>query len=400
MWSAFVVTALARPTVVELAAPVDLDLPGRHARPFVDREGAWRIGFGRSGSFHSVPWDGTGVSLDAQRTHVMLGDGVDHGWVSCPDGGFLHVASRNSAALDDSAIATRLDAALRTTAQRVVVSESSDLATNDMAVVCGLGFAGVAFAERGIEGDGDADGDVVFRLDDDFFSGGEPEVLDISESTRVTGNTLLWDEAQDRLLSFGLERDLGMLVAAWDGALQHEGSTAVEGPPPPLVGWWAQGAVALDDHWLVVHMQGNPDDAWGLDTGDVALLLLDNTFGVVERHVLTSLAPPNGAMRPALAVHDNRLLVSFDTNGAIQVVTGRIDRRDEEGSGGDDPGLESGAGDSDLSEGPAADSGAAATRESTPPRCGCRGTSGAAVWFVGVVALWMRRRLREAPRES
>ena len=234
-WAAFfAATALARPTVVQLAAPVDLDLPGRHARPFVDGGGEWRIGFGRSGSFHSVPWTGAGVDLDAQITHVMLGDGVDHGWVRCPDGGFLHVASVNRAALDDSAIASRLNAALTLIAQRAVVTESEALATNDMAVVCGAGFEGVAFAERGLEGEDEADQDFLYALDARFFAGETPMVYDLSASTRVTGNSLVWDDARDRLLSFGLERDLGMRVVSWGPDLQHQDSTDVEGPEPPL----------------------------------------------------------------------------------------------------------------------------------------------------------------------
>ena len=398
MWltSLFAATALARPTVVQLAAPVDLDLPGRHARPFVDGSGAWRIGFGRSGSFHSVPWTGAGVDLDAQSTHVMLGDGVDHGWVRCPDGGFLHVASVNRAALDDSAIASRLNAALTLIAQRAVVTESEALATNDMAVVCGAGFEGVAFAERGLEGEDEADQDFLYALDARFFAGETPMVYDLSASTRVTGNSLVWDDARDRLLSFGLERDLGMRVVSWGPDLQHQDSTDVEGPEPPLVGWWAQGAVPIGDHWLVVHMQGDPAAEWGLDTGDVALVLLDEGFQVVERHVLTALTPPNGAMRPSLAVQGTQLLVTFDVNGAIQLVTGQLADTDagENDAGTGEPG--DALGDSNDGEPTSADTAGPGSTGGHSGGCGCSGRNGMGVVVLLSLALGGLRRFGAA----
>ncbi len=322
----------------------------------------------------------------------MLGDGVDHGWVRCPDGGFLHVASVNRAALDDSAVATRLDAALSPTAQREVVVESQTLATNDMAVVCGAGFEGVAFAQRGVEGEDDADQDFLYALDASFFAGEVPVVHDLSASTRVTGNSLVWDDAEDRLLSFGLERDLGMLVASWGPDLQHRESTAVDGPEPPLVGWWSQGAVAVGGHWLVVHMQGDPADAWGLDTGDVALVLLDEAFRVVERHTLTQLTPPDGAMRPSLAVRGTQLLVTFDVNGAIQLVTGELA---EACCGDEEAGTEEEndrAGDSDEGEPASADTAGQGSRGNGSGGCGCSGTGGIGGLVLAGLALATLRR--------
>lgn len=391
-------TASAAPSVVDLSEPLDLDVPGRHARPFVNTAGEWRIGFGRSGSFHSVPWDGVTADREAQITHVMLGTGVDHGFVPCPDGGFLHVASSHGAALDDTATATRLDAGLMLVAQRDIVTGSETLATNDMAVVCSEVVEGAAFAERGEEGEGEFDGDTLFRLDGDFFDGGVPVQVDISESTRVTGNSLVWDAAGSRLLSIGLERDLGMQVSAWDADLGFLSTTAVPGPEAPLVGWWAQGAVPVDDHWLVVHMQGDPEAGWGLDTGDVALVLLDSDFAVVERHPLTALTPPNGAMRPSLALRGDELLVTFDVGGAITAVTGRIARPDPGGDGADgsdgagagsDGETDGASGDADGLSGDTGAAGSAASAGAS--RCGCAGGAAGALWLSMGLA-WARRR--------
>ena len=89
---------------------MDVDLPGRHARPFVDAAGDWRLGFGRSGAFHAVPIQADlQVGLDEQVTLVPPGGYVDHGFVACPTG-WLHVASAHGEGLDDSATATLLDA--------------------------------------------------------------------------------------------------------------------------------------------------------------------------------------------------------------------------------------------------------------------------------------------------
>ncbi len=324
----WVPVAAAGPFVLEIGPPVDVDLPGRHARPFVDATGAWRLAFGRSGSFHAVPLDveTLRVDLEAQQTLVPLGIGIDHGFVSCPDGGWLHVASSHGAHLDDGATATLLDADLRILAQRALLRDSPHLATNDMALVCGAGLRGAAFAERGVEGGDEVTGDWFFALDDAFFDGGAAIPVDVSPSTRVTGNSMRWLEDDRQLHIFGMERDIGLRVAIFDENLALRSLEDRPAPPAPRVGWWASGIAPVGGGALLVHMAADPVVPWNLDTGDVALVVLGPDLTVLEQHALTALPPPNGAMRPGIAVDGDTVVVSFDVGGAIQLQRLRIDR--------------------------------------------------------------------------
>lgn len=395
MWIFAIAAAYAAPEIATVGERVDLDLPGRHARPFVDAGGQLWLGFGRSGSFHAVPLDPSGaVERDAQRTLVRLDDGVDHGFVGCPDGGWLHVASRHGAGRDDSAIATRLDSDGAVRAQRAVVTDSATLATNDMAVVCGAGLEAVGFAQRGVKGEGGDEGDWLFLLDAAFFAGTPPEPVDLSESTRITGNALDWSPDPGRLLAFGMERDIGLRVAEFGPELSfvthHDAPTL---PPAPAVGWWSQGVARYDGHFLVVHMMGDPATPWNLDTGDVGLAVLDGDLGVVSHHRLTQVPPPDGAMRPSIAVQGDVAVVTFDVGGDIQMVAVSLEPSAATDGGGVDTDGASGPEDEPTRDPQGSDTATAATAgDDAAGGCGCKTAAlGSAVWWLPVLA-WRRRR--------
>lgn len=404
MWIFAILAAHAAPPAVAVGAPIDLDLPGRHARPFLDAEGRWWLGFGRSGSFHAVPLDPAGgVERDAQRTLVRLDDGVDHGFAACPDGGWLHVASRHGAARDDSAVATRLDADGAIRSQRAVVTDSATLATNDMAVVCGQGLEAVGFAQRGVKGEGGDEGDWLFLLTADFFAGGEPVQVDVSESTRLTGNALDWSTDPDRLLSFGMERGIGLRVATFGPELDFVAHHDVpELPPDPAVGWWSQGVARYGDYFLLVHMMGEPSSPWNLDTGDVALAILDADLELVAHHAVTQLPPPDGAMRPSIAVEGDLAVVTYDVGGDIQMVAVTLEIAEEtdgdgaDGSSTDDSDGGGSASDGDAQPQPADTASAPASATQRPCGCTAAGATGATGWIAGILCLpalaWRRRR--------
>ena len=375
MWFLLATAAAAAPTLERVQGPVDADLPGRHARPFVDAEGAWRLGFGRSGAFHAVPIaDDLRVGLEEQVTLVPPIGAVDHGFVACPEGeGWLHLASAHGASLDDSATATRLNDALEVTAQRTVLRDSTELVTNDMAVVCGAGLVGAAFAQRGIKGEGDDEDDQLFLLTADWFTGeAPPAVVDVSPSTRVTGNAMRWEPDPGRLLIFGWERDIGLRIAEFDAELAFVAHHDVPVLDEPLVGWWAHGILEVDEHYLLIHMVGDPAAPWGLDTGDVGLTVLTRDFQLVSQQQLTTLTPPNGAMRPSLARRGDQILVSYDVGGQIHLLELRLGAAAEAGDtdGPDDPTADTddtdGAGPSDEASG-----GRDGPADAAPPASGC-----------------------------
>ncbi|MEC8423310.1 MAG: hypothetical protein VX000_06005, partial [Myxococcota bacterium] len=70
--------------------------------------------------------------------------------------------------------------------------------------------------------------------------------------------------------------------------------------------------------------RGN-DAGFAQDTGNVALTVLGPELQVLETNILTSFSPPSGAMRPALLVDGDEIVVSFDVGGALHTVQARVD---------------------------------------------------------------------------
>ena len=218
--------------------------------------------------------------------------------------------------------------------------------------------------------------------------------MDVSPSTRVTGNAMRWEPDPGRLLIFGWERDIGLRIAEFNAELTFVAHHDVPVLDEPLVGWWAHGVLEVDDHYLLIHMVGDPAAPWGLDTGDVGLTVLTRDFQLVSHQQLTTLTPPNGAMRPSLARRGDQLLVSYDVGGQIHLLELRLGAAAEAGDtdGPDDPTADTdGAGPSDEAsgggDGPAD---AAPLRAGAAPRAPSWRHPGLVLGALGCV--WGRRR--------
>ncbi len=316
--------------LTDLGAPIDLDLPGRHARPFVTEDGAWWLGFGRSGSFHAVPLADDFSTGGAASTTLVPGDGrfVDHNFVPCEGGGFLHVASGETTALDDTAWASFVSRDLQWRGTLTLIDGDPHYTTNDTPAVCGAAGWVAGFAT---EGDGTEDGqpgnELVAFDATAFGGGGVPTHHDATDAMRMPGTALVWHGAPGHLLSIGLQPPVRVRITTYDARLEPVAAAdRLLALDPALEAYWGQSAVEVEGGVLLAHMVRDPVAGFAQDTGDVALSLLGPELELLETVVLTHHTAPDGGMRPGLAVSGEQVVVGYDVGGALHTVTARIDR--------------------------------------------------------------------------
>jgi hypothetical protein len=182
----------------------------------------------------------------------------------------------------------------------------------------------------------------LYVLDDEFFAGGEvASVADASVASRMTGNSMLWDDAAGALRVFGMEPDVGLVVATFDGGLEPmEIVEAWPDLPADQHPYWAQGVASAGGATLLAHMVRGDGDGFAQDTGQVALTVLGPDLMPLETWQLTEFSPPDGAMRPGVArVGTDLALVTFDVGGRVWAMEVELDGAALDalgGGGGDD----------------------------------------------------------------
>lgn len=388
--------ARAAPLVLGVGPATPLGLEGRHARPFVADDGRLHVGYGRSGSFRAVPLAADLAPLTAEDRVVVQGHGrfVDHMLVPCGGGTFLHVASGRTRRPDDSAWATPVGTDLVAGVTRTLVQESTTLATNDPAAVCAGPVVAVGLAGAGEPGDV-LPPDWLYVLGADFFAGGEVDaVVDASVASRMTGNSMLWDDAAGALRVFGMEPDVGLVVATFDAGLAPlQVVEAWPDLPADQYPYWAQGVAPAGGGTLLAHMVRGEGDGFAQDTGQVALTLLGPDLAPLETWQLTELAAPDGAMRPGVArIAADRAVVTFDVAGRIWAVEVELDAAGLAALGGD-PGGDTG-GDGDTARGALPGGGGSGGARRAPTRDpGCAAVPlVAGIPGLGALAFARRRR--------
>lgn len=309
--------------------PTDLGVPGRHGRPVYSDDGQRWLGLGRSGSFHVVALDADGRADTATFRTVVPGGGefVDHSFVPCEDGGFLHIASGNRDTSDDTAWASFVGRDLVLRGTTLLVDADPHFTTNDMPVLCVGAVWATAFATEGDIETREPPGNAFLAFGPSLF-GGDGEVLPVQlpEAVRSTGTSMIWRPDTRQVLMVGIRPPDQLRVVALDEDLVRASVSDRQLRLEGVEAYWAQSSAEVEGGLLIAHMVRDPEAGFAQDTGNVALTLLSQELKVLETVVLTDFPAPNGAMRPALAVAGEEIIVSFDVGGALHTVVGRVDR--------------------------------------------------------------------------
>lgn len=313
----------------DFGAPVDLGIPGRHGRPVVTDDGQRWLGLGRSGSFHVVALNALGEADPSTFRTVVSGDGefIDHSFVPCEDGGFLHIASGNRETSDDTAWASFVGRDLTSRGTQILIDADPHFTTNDMPVLCVGAVWATAFATEGDIEAREPPGNALLAFGPSLFGGGG-EVLPVQlpEAIRMTGTSMIWRPDTRQVLMVGIRPPDMLRVVALDEDLVRASISDRNLDVGILEAYWAQSSAEVEGSLLIAHMVRNPGAGFAQDTGNVALTLLGPELQPLETKILTDFSPPDGAMRPALVVSGEEVIVSFDVGGALHTMVGRVDR--------------------------------------------------------------------------
>ncbi len=378
MFALLVPGALAGSLVLEVGPETHIDVgrAGNWGRVFPAEDG-WHFFFAAGGDYHHVPLDAElRPDLSALRSLTGRGDLVDHAIAACPDGTWLHVASRSVNRLDDSATTFRYGADLSLLATRDLYEAEPLQEHRDMPALCTDGFVATAFFEP--------DSFVGYRLVELGEDLAPVRVVEPEGLTIVTGSSLYRDGDTVGIVGFrgadtdflrAREYDLETLALV-DPHLQDVS-------PPGLRAYWSQGLARVGNRWVVAHMARDDAEGWTAQDGDVFLSVFNADWRFLEQVQVSANTPPNGGMQPWLAFSDDTLVVSYTRELENYAFVVRIDRVEA----GLDPGPEDTAdtapADTDTSDTPNDTSGA--------ETCGCGG--GAALAPVLLLpALFVRRR--------
>jgi hypothetical protein len=363
--------AAASSFVVSVGPEISLGVGGGWARIFPDGDDAWSLLWSAGGDYNRLPMTADLTVTDEHRIALTgRSNLIDHAIAPCPDGTWLHTASANLDAANDSAYAFRYAADWSLLASATIEERQDTRIHNDMAVLCDDAFQGVIFGERG------ASDSSFFLLDADAAPTG-PTTLE--QSPPMSGGSFLHDPERDELLALNYDPFSTLFLTRYTPALAVVDAQQLEGVPAPLRGYWAQAVMRVGDVWIVAHMARDQSLPWSADEGDVWLSFYDTDWALLEQVQVSHNTPPSGGMRPGLARRGDQLLVSYDRDVQPRVFDVRLDLAalGADGVTGGDTDADTGAG----------------SAEGSGPGCGCgTGTPASGLAVLLALAAWSRRR--------
>lgn len=403
--------ALGAEHVRNIGPEVTYDQGGAWARVLPADDTDWHFFFGAGGEFYRLDMTEDLVISEQRQAITGRSDLDDHAITTCPTGGAMLASSAGVTRDNDSGWIYRLDDSFQPVTTTVVAESDPEVVYNDMALICG-DDGGLVTYNNFL-----ADELVLVRLED---SGAVRTTTTLAGMPTGTGASLLADPETGEVLLIGVEGRDQLRVArlSWDLELLSLDTVYQVDDRDKTFIYWPQAALPVGDRFLVAWIQQEADEGFNQDWGHVHLAVFDRAWTLLEAHQITDAAPPDGAMRPGLAVRDDTLIVSYDrivgSPGLVQprlrAVTLNLGAFEDPDTGGTDTGISGSGTDTATGDsGPTGETGDSATADSGPPadsgpgdpgeadaRCaGCGGDDdsppppGAALLLLG---LWGSRR--------
>lgn len=325
-------SAQAAPLVVSVSEEIATGLGGGWGRA-APAESGWHFFWSAGGDYVRLPMTDDLTVTDRGRTPLTgHTDLIDHALTACPDGSWLHAASANVSAANDTAYVFRYDADFGLVGDALVDQDGST-AHNDLAVVCSGVVDGVAWGGQ----------DPHFaRIAAD---GSVEEIVALEGAPSLMGASLAWRADTLWAVNFGMDGTLQ--VSSYDADLQLLDQVEVAPDDGPRA-YWGQGLLRVGQTWVLAHMARDDSEGWPLDLGDVYLSFYDDDWTLLERDQLSENPTSDGGMRPGLALDGDELLVLYDKDVQPRIYDVRLDL---DALGPPDPDAEDDTGGGDATPG-------------------------------------------------
>ena len=320
----------------------------------------------------------------------------DNSLARCPDGSFLIASSASLVDPNDSSYWTWVSADFEVLGSGPVEESSNARPHNDLVSVCNPVATGVVHTEFGSADDFTS---TLFHVD---LVAGEVSGTSSLADVKAEGGAIAYDSRDGSLVATMADLFFNGAVVVFDDSLallEKESVDLVDGDWKET---WPQGLLRVGDYWLVATLARDEEEYGRGEFGDVFLVVLDDSFKVLQRERLTTYLDDGGenVNRPWLAREDERLMVGFDALNRHGVLEVELDLE----AFGVEPGSDDGGGDDgwtgggDDGTGDDGATGADGGEDDVDGASGCRGcaakgTSGLG-WagLVGVLGLLGLRR--------
>jgi hypothetical protein len=315
----FLSKSWAQEWVLEVSEPHELPSGGTWLRPFPTPEG-WKTFLGGNAlrvadlKKEENTWTATNIRVISDQDGV---DFNDHSIKKCPDGTFLHMASRDSNQPNDSAHVWRYDSDFSILASTVWEEASTERQYNDGSILCARLSQGIASSTQGEPMDF---GNHYFDVDE---QGEKGSLISLAPYPRMNGGALIADDLEQRIYGLGMAHGQPLQINTYDqewNVLSEKTLDLLDGDKRA---YWPQGVIRVGDYYLISFM--GRDDRWGNgDQGDVFVGILDLDWNLQKVHQVTHYEA-NAAMRPWISRSGDQVLVAYDANLKYFVVEMQID---------------------------------------------------------------------------
>lgn len=393
--------AMAGEFIVDWGPEVELRSSGTWARAIWTDDG-WKLFHGSNGDYYVADLTKTGDTfadweMDRNgRTQLTThGELKDHSIKRCPDGTYLHIASANVAEPNDSAYAWVYDADFSVIAS-APLAERVQRAHNDAAHFCSQLGAGVAYG--GGQGPGE-----IFTIGSDLSM---TSAVQTEWSARLTGASF-WvdpDAGEITLVTAADPSELSKFTYDTDWNLVSQDSTPFA--EPGTRAYWPMGLLKVGDYWMVAHVIRPEQTNVGGDDGNVRIVVLDESWSLVEDATLTANEIEDSGQRVWLARNGSQVLLSYDRQREHTIIELSIDLdrfnvdadADTGWDGSSDWGSGGGAGSGSDGDGVTDDTAGDEDDDAGSEGCdGCASTGTAPLGLAGSLALFAVAARRREP---
>jgi len=233
---------------------------------------------------------------------------VDHALTQCPDGTWLHVASANLDADDDSAYLYHYDTDFTLLSTETIAERDDTHDYNDAPVICTGDFNGSPFQPYLTKGDTSSTGP-FYWYDSDYALVG---TLDFVAYPPVGGSsiiqeadgTIAWIRSYSMSDALTIERytdpsTTGPTTTELD-LISSDEAYVGDYLSEEITTYWPQSVIAVGDYYLVAHLGHSPDIDWISDTGNVYVEVFDSDWAWVDGIRVTDYKGGSAAGQPFL----------------------------------------------------------------------------------------------------
>ena len=309
----WITTAQAENFVTEISDEIDLNLGGTWSIPFHDGY-RWWLAMGQASDLWVAPLYDSNWYVEMPLTQNLSNQGVlyDHSFRACPDGSYLHISTGDA---QEPHYVFRYDENFQLLGESRYAQGQPAHANNDIPAICGTEFQGFGIAEQ------QGRRDFFVDVDENAAS---MEPVELEESPRMTGSGMI--EVNEELIVVGMDPGPDLSISIYNTDLELIEQASIPPYSEEIIHYWPSRIEKIGSHYLIATMGRNPADQFPLDTGDLYVVVVNDSFELQEWHQISFNDPTQtGGMRPWFDVYEDQVILGYDKQNSLYLYSLKLD---------------------------------------------------------------------------